>query len=154
MPPLLTFPGWPVSRARAGPVRVQGERFASNLPPLWAIPSRGHLACKQGVAGSNPASGFTDRSEVGSEVRPSGRPDGVFGPHQGLRAQVPTSPNGQRPHLETFSRVQNETRTGAVAGPLLPAYVVMPDPATGRSAALPRPGAHAISSPWAIHHRG
>ena len=61
MPPFLTFPGWPVSRARAGPVRVQGDRFTSNLPPLWAIPSRWHLACKQGVTGSNPVSGLPAR---------------------------------------------------------------------------------------------
>lgn len=93
MPLFPTFPRSPVSRARAGLVRVSGPRLRRNLPRLRAILFPLHLACKQGVAGSNPASGF-----LGSPRIPC--IDVGFGACQGIggfRPEVPVSDSFRGP---------------------------------------------------------
>ena len=53
------FPAQGVSDTRPGLVRVSGDASRLNLPYIWEIRPRCPLACKQGVSGSNPLSGFT-----------------------------------------------------------------------------------------------
>ncbi len=58
MPFSLAFPLRPVFDTRAGHVRVTRPTFGPYCPCRRGFRARGPLACKQGVAGSNPASGL------------------------------------------------------------------------------------------------